>query len=98
VFVQIKRPVAENERLESDLPPFPQDGPLDRRANERIKVWEYNEQVSASENELHRHAHDAVVVWFDAGTRPNVNFIARDTVHYREIPNAAVRVFVFEIL
>jgi hypothetical protein len=37
-------------------------------------------------------------VWFDADTRPNVHFIARDSVHYQEIPSAAVRVFVFEIL
>jgi hypothetical protein len=98
VFVQIKRPVAEHARLESDLPLYPQDGPLDRRANERIQVWEYNEQVSGIADELHRHGHDAVVVWFDGDKRPNVHFIARDSVHYQEIPSAAVRVFVFEIL
>lgn len=98
VFVQIKRPVGEKAGLESDLPSFPHNGPLDRRANERIRVWEYNEQFPGSADELHRHDHDAVVVWFDAGIRPNVHFIARDTVHSKEIPSAAVRVFVFEIL
>lgn len=98
VFVQIKRPVVNNEELELDLPLFPHDGPLDRRANERIRVWEYNEQFPGSADVLHRHGHDAVVVWFDADTRPNVHFIARNTVHGKEIPSAAVRVFVFEIL
>lgn len=98
VFVQIKRSVAENAALQSDLPLFPHDSPLDRRANERVRVWEYNEQFSGNGNELHRHGHDAVVVWFDADTRPNAHFIARDSAHYQEIPSAAVRVFVFEIL
>ena len=98
VFVQIKRPVVEGSVLASDLPLFPHNGPLDRRANERIRVWEYNEQFPGSENELHRHGHDAVVAWFDADMRPNVHFIARDTVHYKDMPSAAVRVFVFEIL
>ena len=101
VFVQIKRPLAGAIELNSSLPQFPDDDPLDRRSNERVRVWEYGEGFSSAantKNPEHYHGHDAVVVWFDADTQANVHFVSRGTIHSNDIPTAAVRVFIFEIL
>ena len=99
VFVQIKRPITGEVEPGSSIPQFPNDSPLDRRSNERIKVWEYNQDIiSSTGSSAHYHGHDAVVVWFDVDIQPNVHFISRGTIHNTDIPSAAVRVFVFEIL
>lgn len=101
VFVQIKRPVATTSGSELSLPQFPTDSPLERLSNERVKVWEYTPAASGADNaqdSVHYHGHDAVVVWFDADTRPNVHFVSRGSTHAADIPTAASRVFVFEIL
>ena len=102
VFVQIKRPAPYTAPAVTTLPLFPQDSPLDRRANDRVRVWEYNgdllSNLISGGGELQQHGHDAVVVWFDAQTRPNVYFIARGEIHRNLVPSQATRVFVFEIL
>ncbi|MCB1669910.1 MAG: hypothetical protein R3F41_10110 [Gammaproteobacteria bacterium] len=101
VFIQIKTPVTGAVVSNASLPRFPDDGPLDRRSNERVRVWEYNGgllSVAAAGNSAHYHGHDAVVVWFDADNGPNVHFVSRGSVHDNDIPTAAQRVFVFEIL
>lgn len=107
VFVQIKRPLAGAIEINSSMPQFPDDDPLDRRSNERVRVWEYDEGFSSTastasiantKSSVHYHGHDAVVVWFDTGTQANVHFISRGAIHSNDIPTAAVRVFIFEIL
>ena len=104
VFVQIKRPLADAIELNSSMPQFPDDDPLDRRSNERVRVWEYAEGFSSTastastKSPVHYHGHDAVVVWFDTDTQANVHFISRGAIHSNDIPTAAVRVFIFEIL
>ena len=98
VFIQIKRPVAGAIETNSSVPQFPYDSPLERRSNERVRVWEYDGDFSSTANSAHYHANDAVVVWFDANTQANVHFISRGAVHSKDIPTAAVRVFIFEIL
>ncbi|MFT7472566.1 MAG: hypothetical protein ACI8XU_002466 [Kiritimatiellia bacterium] len=98
VFIQIKRPVAGAIETNSSLPQFPHDSPLERRSNERVKVWEYAEGFSSTADSAHYHDHDAVVVWFDTDNQANVHFSARGAVHSNDIPTAAVRVFIFEIL
>ena len=97
VFVQIKRPLAGASELAASVPRFPADGALDRLSNERVKVWEYSGTANLNSPE-HYHNYDAVVVWFDADTQPNVHFIAQGTLHNSDIPTTAVRVFVFELL
>jgi len=103
VFVQIKRPVATSTNGGLALPLFPTGTPRERLANERVRVWEYsaaspNTETNEGEDSVHHHGHDAVVVWFDADTRPNVHFIARGTAHAEDVPTVAAKVFVFEIL
>lgn len=101
VFVQMKRPTIGATGGEAALPQFPDDSPLSRLANERVKVWEYtadSADTGDAQGTVHYHAHDAVVVWFDADTRPNVHFVARGTTHAEDVPTVAVKVFVFEIL
>jgi hypothetical protein len=98
VFIQIKRPVAGAIEANSLLPQFPHDSPRERRSNERVKVWEYDEYFSSTADPAHYHGNDAVVVWFDADTRANVHFISRGAVHSNDIPTAAVGAFIFEIL
>ena len=98
VFIQIKRPVAGAIETNSSVPQFPYDAPLERRSNERVRVWEYDGDFSSTANSAHYHGNDAVVVWFDANTQANVHFISRGTVHSKDIPTAAVDVFIFEIL
>ena len=98
VFIQIKRPIIGSRVLNSSIPQFPNDAPLDRRSNERVRVWEYGEGFSNSDDSEHYHGHDAVVVWFDTDTQPNVHFISRGATHSNDIPTAAGKVFVFEIL
>ena len=98
VFIQIKRPVAGAIETSSSVPQFPYDSPLERRSNERVRVWEYDGDFSSTANSAHYHGNDAVVVWFDANTQANVHFISRGAVHSKDIPTAAVGVFIFEIL
>jgi len=98
VFIQIKRPITGEAERNSPTPQFPTENPLDRRSNERIRVWEYNQDFSRAVRSEHYHGHDAVVVWFDTDTQPNVHFLSRGTIHSSDIPTAAARVFVFEIL
>lgn len=98
VFIQIKRPLAGAIETVSSMPQFPDDDALDRRSNERVRVWEYNEDVSSLDASAHYHGHDAVVVWFDTDTQPNVHFVSRGALHSNDIPTAAARVFIFEIL
>ena len=98
VFIQIKRPVAGAIETNSSVPQFPYDSPLERRSNERVRVWEYDGDFSSTANSAHYHGNDAVVVWFDANTQASVHFISRGTVHSKDIPTAAVDVFIFEIL
>ena len=98
VFIQIKRPVAGAIETNSSVPQFPYDSPLERRSNERVRVWEYDGDFSSTANSAHYHGSDAVVVWFDANTQANVHFISRGAVHSKDIPTAAVGVFIFEIL
>ncbi len=97
VFIQMKRPVSGAVATDSSLPVFPHNNPLERRVNDRVRVWEYNSTVSGAEA-AHVHKHDAVVVWFDADTQPNVHFVTAGTSHLTDVPSAAARVFVFEIL
>ena len=98
VFIQIKRPVAGAIETNSSVPQFPYDSPLERRSNERVRVWEYDGDFSSTANSAHYHGNDAVVVWFDANTQANVHFISRGAVHSKDIPTAAIGVFIFEIL
>ena len=98
IFIQIKRGTQDPADDSDGVPPFPADNPLDRRANERVRVWEYPPGNSTTDSALHVHRYDAVVVWFDEENAPNVHFISRGTRHAGEIPTAAARVFVFEIL
>jgi hypothetical protein len=98
VFIQIKRPAAGAIEVNSLLPQFPHDSPLERRSNERVKVWEYDEYFSSTDDPAHYHGNDAVVVWFDADTQANVHFISRGAVHSNDIPTTAVGAFIFEIL
>jgi len=98
VFIQIKRPVAGVVETNSSMPQFPADSPLDRRSNERVRVWEYDEEFSSIDATIHYHGHDAVVVWFDSASQANVHFISRGAIHGSDIPTSALRVFVFEIL
>ena len=97
VFIQIKRPVAVALAAADGVAQFPAVSLLDRRSNERVRVWQYPEAYSDNEETVHFHAHDAVVVWFDAANQPNVHFIARGTVDSGDRPTAAERAFVFEI-
>lgn len=97
VFIQIKRPVTGPGNTDSSLSVFPHNNPLERRVNERVRVWEYNDSV-ASQDAVHVHNHDAVVVWFDDDTQPNAHFVTAGTAHLSDVPSAALRVFVFEIL
>ena len=98
IFIQIKRDTRDAASDSSGLPVFPLDNPLDRRSNARVRVWEYPPGHVGTGSALHHHRHDAVVVWFDEETAPNVHFIAQGTRHAGEIPSGASRVFVFEIL
>ena len=98
VFIQIKRPFAAAMKADSLLPQFPHDSPLERRSNERVKVWEYDEYFSSTVDTAHYHGNDAVVVWFDADTQAHVNFISRGAVHSDDIPTAATGAFIFEVL
>jgi hypothetical protein len=101
VFIQIKRPPSGAIGLASSLPQFPSDAALDRRSNERVRVWEYDEEFSSTvrpASSAHYHGHDAVVVWFDTDTQANAHFVSKGTIHSSDIPTTAVRVFVFEIL
>ena len=98
VFIQIKRPVTGTIEANSLLPQFPHDSPLERRSNERVKVWEYDEYFSSAVDPAHYHGNDAVVVWFDADIQANVHFISRGAVHSNDIPTAAFGAFIFEIL
>ena len=98
VFIQIKRPFADAIELNASAPQFPTDNPLDRRTNERVRVWEYDEGFSAAIGAEHYHGHDAVVVWFDADMQVNTHFISKGSIHSDDIPTAAARVLVFEIL
>jgi|GEM_PF-2897883 hypothetical protein len=92
-------PVAQ---AQVDAPPaYPRDGAIKMLENDRVRVWEYDEDFSSianTEDSVHYHGHDAVVVWFDTDTQPNVVFISRGTIHSNDIPTAAVGVFIFEIL
>ena len=97
VFIQIKRPVAGAITSDSALPSFPHDQPLNRRANDRVRVWEYN-SATANDSRAHIYLHDAVVVWFDRENQPNVHFVPSGTVQTSDAPSAASRTFVFEIL
>lgn len=96
IFVQIKRPLAIATASNDSLPRFPHDRPLERRVNERVRVWEYGPDTSS--NDVHYHSFDAVVVWFDNQTQPNVEFVTQGTIHNTDVPTAAERVFVFEIM
>lgn len=98
VFIQIKRPLASAIEVNSSTPQFPDDDALDRRSNERVRVWEIDEGFSSTDGSAHYHGHDAVVVWFDTDTQANAHFITRGAIHSNDIPTAAARVFVFEIL
>lgn len=98
VFIQIKRPLSGAIEPNSSVPLFPSDAPLDRRSNERIRAWEYNESTDSAGSSEHSHGHDAVVVWFDDSNQANAHFISKGAIHSTDIPTAAVRVFVFEIL
>ena len=101
VFIQIKRPVVDAVGTNSSTPQFPSDSPLDRRSNERVRVWEYNERFSSADGiagMAHHHGHDAVVVWFDSDMQANVHFVSRGVIHANDIPTSAIRVFIFEIL
>lgn len=97
VFIQIKRSIAGPLETPASIPQFPNADLLDRRSNDRVRVWEYPAGYSGSDEAVHFHAHDAVVVWFDAANQPNVYFVARGTVDSSDRPTVAERVFVFEI-
>lgn len=59
-------------------------------------MWEYG-PGSGGGRERHGHAYDAVVVSFDASNRSSVRWVERGTEHEAEVPDEAVRTFVFEI-
>ena len=96
VFIQIKRPVLGSVIASTVLPRFPADAPLERLSNERVRVWEYG--ADSNVDSAHYHGFDAVMVWFDGANQPNVHFVSRGAVHQSDIPTAAARVFVFELL
>lgn len=104
IFIQIKRPVAGTTVSDTSVSRFPNDAPQERLANDRVRVWEYNNTLADSANPVnatrqeHYHNNDAVVVWFDADTKPNVHFVPRASLHNNDVPSAAVRTFVFELL
>jgi len=96
VFVQIKQEPRDPEEATGGAPPFPTAGPVQRLDNDRVTVWQYD-STSAPDGARHRHAHDAVVVSFDATLRPEVRYLERGTVHETDVAAGAGRTFVFEI-
>lgn len=96
VFIQIKREPREEEAPPTASPAiFPLGAPLARLDNDRVRVWEYDGGGTAVGR--HGHAHDAVVVSFDAAGKPQVRWIDRGAVHHSDGPAGATRTFVFEI-
>jgi hypothetical protein len=97
VFVQIKQEPRGPTELTADAPIFPTDDPVQRLDNERTTVWEYNPESPPPVSSRHRHAHDAVVVSFDAELTPEVHYVDRGTVHQTDVSAGSTRTFVFEI-
>jgi hypothetical protein len=97
VFIQMKREAREPQDVDGGVPAFPADAPRERLANERVHVWEYGPESPDPSGESHRHAHDAVVVSFDARLRPEVRYVERGTVHETDVSVGASRTLVFEI-
>lgn len=96
VFIQMKREPREGPAAASGAPLFPTDGPTERLDNDRVHVWEYAPDWEGTARE-HRHAHDAVVVSFDASNEPRARWVPRGTVHETDAPSGASRTLVFEI-
>jgi hypothetical protein len=59
-------------------------------------VWEYGPGAPRTEAR-HRHAHDAVVVSFDATLQPTVRYVERGTEDAGDLGAGAGRTIVFEI-
>jgi len=100
VFIQMKqepRDAPDAPDAPGGPPPFPVDDPLPRLDNDRTTVWEYVSGAASSGAGRHRHAHDAVVVSFDATLRPQVSYLERGTAHETDAPAGSTRAFVFEI-
>jgi hypothetical protein len=96
VFIQMKQEPRETGSAEVAQPSFPADGPSQRLDNDRAIVWEYGAATSAPGG-THRHAHDAVVVSFDAAGSPQARYVERGTVHETDLTAGSARTFVFEI-
>jgi hypothetical protein len=92
VFAQIKRP----PRHDAATAGLPADTSGLRLDNDRVTVWEHPGGPGAS-TRPHRHAHDAVVVLFDAAGTPTAHWVERGSMHGADLPPGAVRTFVFEI-
>jgi len=93
VFVQIK----DETRSESAEPTtYLSNPPTQRLDNERTTVWDFG-PASEHTGARHRHAHDAVVVSFDAMTRPTVRYVARGSMHDTDADPGSTRTIVFEV-
>lgn len=97
VFIQIKQEPRDPIDTTGDVPHFPVDAPLQRLDNDRTTVWEYDSGSPRVRAARHRHAHDAVVVSFDAGLRPEVRYVERGTEHDTDLKVGSTRTVVFEI-
>jgi hypothetical protein len=96
VFIEIKAAPKEQGSATAGEPVFPVDTPAQRLDNDRVTVWEYG-AAAGEPRPTHRHAHDAVVVSFDAAGSPEVRYVERGTVHESDLRAGATRTFVFEI-
>jgi hypothetical protein len=96
VFVQIKDEIRTDAAPDGPLPVFPVDHPTQRLDNERTTVWEYGPDAPRTRAQ-HRHAHDAVVVSFDATLTPTVRYVERGTTDETDLVEGSSRTIVFEI-
>jgi hypothetical protein len=100
VFIEMKRPAGSAAGGGSDArgASFPVGTPAQRLDNDRVTVWEFAAAEGAAPRASHVHRTDAVVVSFDAASRPRVGFVQQGTVHDdADAPADAARAFVFEI-
>jgi len=97
VFVQIKDEIRPEGAATGDAPAFPTDHPVQRLDNERTTVWDFEAGSADTMSARHRHAHDAVVVSFDAMNQPHIRYVERGTVHDSDIAPGSSRGIVFEI-
>ena len=96
VFFEMKEDGPSGQRDTATTPPaFPAGHGEQLRDNDRIIAWKYNPPGGAAAAP-HRHAYDAVLVWFD-GLTPHVSFITHGTVHSDDGIGDTEHAYVFEV-